>query len=556
MKDITEKLSLSFDKRLAAQPILEEKRSETKRLLAALLWKSALHSDFPPVVCLVGGTGTGKSTLFNSLADCKISEVGFRRPSTLQAVILVSQSFVGQLRAAPFLRPDGGSHAMVFPHENPGLADLVLVDTPDFDSVELSNRAIADDFFIISDILVFITSQEKYADLAGHEMQTRARQWGKKAIFVMNKAVSDTAYNDFKSLIRALGYETEPIRIERLEPSPDLIPGLRNRPAFAELLAEASGRSGKTIRKEELGRLRERTLASLNDLTSSLEFQVQRVAAVNSEIRRILEEVSRGMEARLDAIVSDDMEVQIRNRLQRLLRKYDILFVPRMMVRNAVKSLFSAVAEIFVSRGVGAMRQDDERDIRTEDFEAAKAVARLQPLEWATARLNLAIAEMLSSNPTLEDLCQVARTNVPRWSREEIRAHYDAAFPGMEHLLEAEFNRFRDGLSRTDELKLYGSYTVWALFLITAEIVVGGGFTLLDALLNTVIVPFIPKWLLNLKVLDVLREIGERVDREHRNTLRGILQEQAELYAEQFSRLVPGDTVLQDLRTLEGNLPG
>ena len=430
------------------------------------------------------------------------------------------------------------------------------MDTPDFDSVELSNRAIADDFFIISDILVFITSQEKYADLAGHEMQTRARQWGKKAIFVMNKAVSDTAYNDFKSLIHALGYEAEPIRIERLEPSPDLIPGLRNRPAFAELLAEASGRSGKTIRKEELGRLRERTLASLNDLTSSLEFQVQRVAAVNSEIQRILEEVSRGMEAQLDAIVSDDMEVQIRNRLQRLLRKYDILFVPRMMVRNAVRSLFSAVAEIFVSRNVGAMSQDDERDIRTEDFEAAKAVARLQPLEWATARLNLAIAEMLSSNPTLEDLCQVALTDVPRWSREEIRAHYDAAFPGMEHLLEAEFNRFRDGLSRTDELKLYGSYTVWALFLITAEIVVGGGFTLLDALLNTVIVPFIPKWLLNLKVLDVLREIGERVDREHRNTLRGILQEQAELYAEQFSRLVPGDTVLQDLRSLEGNLPG
>ena len=83
---------------------------------------------------------------------------------------------------------------------------------------------------------------------------------------------------------------------------------------------------------------------------------------------------------------------------------------------------------------------------------------------------------MLSSNPTLEDLCQVALTDVPGWSREEIRAHGDAAFPGMEHLLEAEFNRFRDGFSRTDELKLYGSYTVWALFLITAEIVVGGGF--------------------------------------------------------------------------------
>ena len=120
------------------------------------------------------------------------------------------------------------------------------MDTPDFDSVELSNRAIADDFFIISDILVFITSQEKYADLAGHEMQTRARQWGKKAIFVMNKAVSDTAYNDFKSLIHALGYEAEPIRIERLEPSPDLIPGLRNRPS----VCRAAGRGKWEIRED------------------------------------------------------------------------------------------------------------------------------------------------------------------------------------------------------------------------------------------------------------------------------------------------------------------
>jgi hypothetical protein len=48
---------------------------------------------------------------------------------------------------------------------------------------------------------------------------------------------------------------------------------------------------------------------------------------------------------------------------------------------------------------------------------------------------------------------------------------------------------------------------LWALVLITAEIVLGGGFTLLDALLGSVVVPFIPKWLLSLKVIDLLREI-------------------------------------------------
>jgi energy-coupling factor transporter ATP-binding protein EcfA2 len=554
VKDFAEKLSLSLDKRLAAQPILEEKRSEAEQLLAALSWKARLDSDFPPIVCLVGGTGTGKSTLFNSLAKSKISEVGIRRPSTLQAVILVSQKFADQLEGAPFLSSYGGSHATIFKHDAPELADVVLVDTPDFDSVELSNRAIAYEFFIISDVLVFITSQEKYADLTGHEMQAQARQWGKKAIFVMNKVVSDTAYNDFAKLVRALGYEAQPTAIERVEPSPDLIPGLRDRPAFKELFTGTDGEEGKDVRKEELARLRKQTIASLKELTSSLQSEVQRVAVVNSEISRILAEVEQAMEAQLDAIVSDDLEAQIRSRLQGLLRKYDILFVPRMMVRHAVRSLFSAVVEIFVPRGLGSAGQDNEKDIRAADFEATKAVVRLQPLEWATARLNLAIAEMLSSNPALDDLCQVARADVPRWSSDEIQARYDVAFPGMEHLLEAEFNRFRNGLSRTDEFKLYGSYTLWALFLITAEIVVGGGITLLDALLNTVIVPFIPKWLLNLKVLDVLREIGERVDREHRNTLKHILQEQAELYTGQFSSLVPGEAILQRLSSLEDEL--
>ena len=124
-------------------------------------------------------------------------------------------------------------------------------------------------------------------------------------------------------------------------------------------------------------------------------------------------------------------------------------------------------------------------------------------------------------------------------------------FQASEHLLEEEFNRFKDGLSRKDELKLYSSYTAWALFIITAEIVMGGGFTLLDALLNTVIVPFIPKWMVNLKLLDVLKDIGERVDRNHRAVLESILEKQANLYIELFQGLVPDNETLRQLETLK-----
>jgi competence protein ComGC len=84
--------------------------------------------------------------------------------------------------------------------------------------------------------------------------------------------------------------------------------------------------------------------------------------------------------------------------------------------------------------------------------------------------------------------------------------------------------------------------------------VVGGGFTLLDALLNTVIVPFIPKWLLNLKVLDVLREIGRRVDEKHRRALNAIVEKQAELYVTAFRSLLPSEETMENLLTVRQSL--
>jgi hypothetical protein len=103
-------------------------------------------------------------------------------------------------------------------------------------------------------------------------------------------------------------------------------------------------------------------------------------------------------------------------------------------------------------------------------------------------------------------------------------------------------------------VKLYGSYTLWALVLITAEIVMGGGFTLLDALLSTVVVPFIPKWLLSLKVLDILRDIGERVDQEYRSILQSILEKRADLYTSEFRGLLPDAEPLNRLRSLRMRL--
>ena len=555
-------LELSFDKRLASQSILEAHYLQSERLLKAWQWKSSLGESFPLVISLMGGTGTGKSTLFNSLAGQIISKVGHRRPSTLRAVILAPLEVERQLSDCPLLNSKsevdrGESQTQVVTHQQPELSDAILVDTPDIDSVEISNRVNAENFFIISDVLIFVTSQEKYGDLAGHEMTERARRWGKKAIFIMNKVSSDIAYDDFRSALKARGFPDGPIRIERLPSSPEFIPELGNRPEFSWFLAESPAkRFDRNVREAELERLRAETTSSLETLDRSIGTELQRLTLINNKIRGILADVKLEMQRELDRVVTQDLETHIRERLHELTAKYDFLFVPRKKLREAVKRVIDDISGWFDLMSHGPSVRDTVRPAPMEDLVAVQRAANLRPLEAAVAKFNQQVAEMLSSDSTLDDLCRVAQSEVPRWGARRIHELYHEAFPGVEKLLETEFKRFQDGLPVSDKVKLYGWSGIWAVFVIAMEIVVGGGFTLLDALLNTAILPSIPTLVLKARVAGMLRDIGARVDRAHRGTLDTILEKQALAYTDTFSGLAPSRAKLEDLRELRRSVAG
>jgi len=561
-KSIPNGLGLVLDGRLKDHARLRGKQLEAERLVRALCWKKSLDPRFPLVVCFMGGTGTGKSTLFNSLAGARISAVGMRRPLTVKPVTLVHHDWAEQIAEFPSVMaakeagvPGSERDVELSVHRRPELAHIVLVDTPDFDSIELANRAIADELLILSDMVIFVTSQEKYADLVGLQVLQRLRQWEKKTLTVMNKVTSDSAFEGFLNALDA-GWEgmDGPVSVERVPSSPELIAGLPDRPEFAELLAIGGGSSsGVGVRAKELGRLQGKTLDRLVDLEHALKAEVLRIESVNDRIRGILNRVSMGMETRLDSALSDDVQFQVQDRLQSLLKKYDIFFTPRKIVSDAIKSAFRLVFQLFSGNFGRSAEEDSEAKARTEDLEAARGGVRLDPLEQAVARLNLDVAGLLS-DPALEDLCNVAKKDVPRWGQGEIRSEFDKEFPGVEKLLENEFERLRGGLSRTDEVKLYGSYTLWALLLLTAEIVVGGHFSLLDALLSTAVVPFIPKLVLSQKVLDLLIEIGGRIDKEYRSILRKILERQADLYIRQFRGMLPDEEAMSELAKLKKEL--
>jgi hypothetical protein len=141
----------------------------------------ALDVDRPQlIVMLMGGTGVGKSTLLNALAGGTIAAASFTRPTTRDPVVYYHES-VRPDRLDPALR-----HCRLVPHDRPALLQKILVDTPDVDSNDLSNREKLLRLLPVADVVLYVGSQEKYHDKLVWELFLQQRK-RRAFAFVLNK---------------------------------------------------------------------------------------------------------------------------------------------------------------------------------------------------------------------------------------------------------------------------------------------------------------------------------------------------------------------------------
>jgi GTP-binding protein EngB required for normal cell division len=126
------------------------------------------RGDGSVVVALCGGTGVGKSSLFNALAGRELSPVGARRPVTTDPRALVVGEDPASASLLDWLGVDDRHHVPAGREQ--GLPEgVVVVDLPDHDSVALDHRLIVDDFVDRVDVLVWVVDPVKYAHASLHE---------------------------------------------------------------------------------------------------------------------------------------------------------------------------------------------------------------------------------------------------------------------------------------------------------------------------------------------------------------------------------------------------
>ena len=122
------------------------------------------------VVALAGGTGSGKSSLFNRISGLQFAEVGVRRPTSSQVTACVwgpgADAVLDWLGVPPDLRIQRES--LLDGEAEAPLRGLVLLDLPDHDSVEPAHREVVDRLLPQADLLVWVVDPQKYADEALH----------------------------------------------------------------------------------------------------------------------------------------------------------------------------------------------------------------------------------------------------------------------------------------------------------------------------------------------------------------------------------------------------
>lgn len=200
----------------AAIGSLDEQLQEFPTLFQAIFantaeWRDLLTYKLVPhlegegclIAAVTGGTNTGKSTIFNLLTHRSISPMVNTAAATCHPVIAANAHRAEQCLEAklvPEFKPQPLANAqdlvdseidfsILYVTEESSLPDhLIIMDTPDVDSIDKRNWEVADHIRAAGDVLVAVVTGEKYKDDRVVQFFRDAAATGRSLIPVMNKA--------------------------------------------------------------------------------------------------------------------------------------------------------------------------------------------------------------------------------------------------------------------------------------------------------------------------------------------------------------------------------
>jgi GTPase SAR1 family protein/uncharacterized membrane protein YkgB len=537
---------------------IHELAEELPKSLAVFSYKESMPCLW---VVFVGGTGTGKSTLFNAFCGGPISETGVERPRTSGPLVYAHRDCPleerfpfpdTKIERRPLEKLDGApengvpGHLVMLEHNRTDLSQVLFVDTPDIDSVEPENRQIAHDVYLLSDTVVFVTSQEKYADEVPYDFLLRILQDKTPYFFLLNKAGTELTKKEALGVLQKEGVVFKDDRVWLIPYAPSHpLQWISENTAFRDFVRSLSRKLSaegiqnlreiqKERRAESLRVLIGRTLNLLQEENKASQVWLERLEMVCQEISN---DLISDQKKSFTADTREHLNAEIRS----LFAKYDILAKPRRFVREIFLTPFRLLGVFKAGTHIG--RKDGLLKVRKK--------IQLAPIQAAILKFNRTVLERLSPADKTSPLFAELRQAGVALTEEEIKERIWNEQDKLGKWLEETFQRLSRGIPKHKEMGIYATSILWGILIISFEIVVGGGFTMLDVALDGALAPFLTKGATELFARHEIQRVARDLSKRYEEGLLSVVRDQRDRYRECLAPLVASEDTIEHLEGLQ-----
>lgn len=502
-------------------------------------------------VSIMGGTGTGKSTVFNSLCRANLSLTGVERPKTQgpvaafpkgRAVMDLHCFSTVDARFGTTL-PINGSPGALTITEHSAPYPWVFVDSPDIDSLAKAHHRMAEDIFQLSDFVIFVVSQEKYADERLNRFLRRVVEERKKFLIVVNKATDELSPYDVLQIFQSQGLNIGERDLIVLPFTRPLNGQLRHTMEWNELESrlevEAGDERWKIIRSQETQRFYEKLRDACNELLSAVKQEGKALQELIREVKDLSERAIYEVLQQHISTVRDHTRTHLQPQIKALYSRYDVLGKPR----RAVGQALSKILEIF-----GVKITDDKDDSKESTLRKIEEQIDHSPVFHAIDFLVTEVLRRVSAEK--KPLAELLRSPEAILSREEV---HDLMLNHSKELfgwLEKEFQRMMQGIPKTKELGIYSSFALWGVFILGIEAAMGGGITPIRAAVDAVIAPFITKATVEFFASHEIYRIVEELSERYRQGIESIIFRQRDRFIACIRSFVPEEAVVKSLENV------
>ncbi len=387
-----------------------------------------------------------------------------------------------------------------------------------------------------------MASQEKYADEVPFRFLSRLHLGEKPYFLLLNKAEGDLKANEVLDALDGQGLKVGADRVW-------ILPYVSPNPSVSLAATESFTHFRKTLfrllnKAEAPHVIRQENRRAAGEIKSEIQLLLELLGKENEAASKWMEQLEmlyqaacQGLLAKQEERFVQESRAHIQREIQKHFSKYDLLGKPRRLISQIVRMPFQALG-LWPAGNTESPGHDLDEICRKAD---------LGMIQAAVEGFNRSVLEKLSPHDETSALYQGLRDPALVLTEEEIKRQEKEEQDRLLLWLEETFQRLAEGLPRSKEVGIYGTSILWGGLIIALETAIGGGISLLEAVLDTAIAPFVTKGAVDLFAYHELQKIVRDLGDHYREALTATLRTQREHYLECLRSLMTAPQTLQEL---------